>query len=139
MPVHLEVLRARVAASRHAASLSLLGFQRDVRALFEGFDLFCLSSLREGLPNVVLEAMAMELPVLATRCGGMEAFARDGEDALLCDAGSVDALADGLRRLVRDPELRRRLAASARERVVRELSFARRMERMVAVYDSLGV
>lgn len=133
------VLRQRSAASPCAARIRLLGFQRDVRALFEGFDVFCLSSLREGLPNVVLEAMAMEVPVLATRSGGMEAFARDGEDALLCAPGSSAELADGLRKLATDHELRARLASNARARVEREFSFARRMQRIVAIYDRLGL
>lgn len=132
-----ERLRARIAASRHAGRMQLLGFRADAKALFASFDLFALSSIREGLPNVVLEAMAMEVPVLATRCGGMEAFARDGEDALLVDAGSAEPLADGLVRLARDPELRSRLARAARRRMETEQSFARRMERFVEVYDRL--
>jgi 2-deoxystreptamine N-acetyl-D-glucosaminyltransferase/2-deoxystreptamine glucosyltransferase len=81
--------------------------------------------------------MAMEVPVLATRCGGLEAFARDGEDALLVPTGSVDALADGLVRLARDPTLRARLARAARARIERECGFAERMRRFVRVYDRL--
>ena len=105
--------------------------------MFECFDLFCLSSLREGLPNVVLEAMAMEVPVLATRCGGIEAFGRDGTDMLTVPAGSADALAGGLRRLAGDAGLRERLAKTARARIEAEFSFRRRMERMAEVYERL--
>ena len=105
--------------------------------MFENFDLFCLSSLREGLPNVVLEAMAMEVPVLATRCGGIEAFARDGTDMLTVPSDSADALAGGLRRLIEDAELRRQLADAARGRIEAEFSFRRRMERMAEVYELL--
>ena len=130
-------LREQAARSRHAARVRLLGYRTDVRELFEAFDLFALSSLREGLPNVVLEAMATEVAVVATRCGGMEAFARDGEDALLVEAGSVEALREGLGRALRDSPLRARLAAAARARVERELGFARRIERVAAVYDRL--
>jgi glycosyltransferase involved in cell wall biosynthesis len=132
-----EPLRARIAASRHRDRLKLLGFRSDVRALFEAFDVFALSSIREGLPNVVLEAMAMEIPVLATRCGGMEAFAQDGHDALLVPPGDAAALADGLVRLARDPELRLRLGRAARARIERDASFAARMERFVQLYDRL--
>ena len=128
-------LAARIAASRHADRLRLLGFQKDARALFESMDVFALSSIREGLPNVVLEAMAMEVPVLATRCGGLDAFGRDGADMLLVPPGSVDALEQGLLRLTVDPALRARLAREARGRVERELGFDRRMERFVAIYD----
>ena len=129
---HLE---ARIAASPCRDRLQLLGFRADTVALFEGFDIFCLSSLREGLPNVVLEAMAMEVPVLATRSGGMQEFARDGEDALLCDPGSVDQLEAGLRRLVTDAGLRAQLAAAGRARIEADCSFATRMERVAALYS----
>ena len=132
-----ETLEARIAESRHSEHLRLLGFQSDTLGLFESFDLFCLSSLREGLPNVVLEAMSMEVPILATRSGGMDDFARDGEDALLIEPGSVEELESGLERLARDPELAGRLARTARERVVADSSFRSRMERITAVYDRL--
>lgn len=127
-------LEARIQGSPCADRIELLGFRADTVELFEGFDVFCLSSLREGLPNVVLEAMAMEVPVLATRSGGMQEFARDGEDALLCDPGSVEELERGLARLCTDPELRGRLARNARSRIESECSFARRMDRVAACY-----
>jgi glycosyltransferase involved in cell wall biosynthesis len=117
--------------------MKLLGFRTDALALFEAMDVFALSSLREGLPNVVLEAMAMEVPVVATRCGGLEAFGRDGEDMLLVPAGSAEALAAGIERLARDEGLRARLARGARARVERDASFRRRMERFVGIYDRL--
>ncbi len=130
-------LTERIQRSVHREHLALLGFQSDTVALFEGFDLFCLSSLREGLPNVVLEAMAMEVPVVATRSGGMQAFARDGEDALLVDPGSVDELERGLLALATDAELRERLARSARARIVSDVSFEARMRQVVGVYSAL--
>lgn len=132
-------LEQHMRASPHASRLRLMGWQADPRALFEACDVFALSSLREGLPNVVLEAMAMETPVVATRCGGMQVFGRDGQDMLLVQPGSVDDLARGLDRLVRDPALRARVSQAARARVEHELSFARRMQKIVAVYDRLGL
>jgi glycosyltransferase involved in cell wall biosynthesis len=132
-------LEARMRASPHSARFALLGFQRDTIALFEAFDLFALSSLREGLPNVVLEAMAMEVPLVATRSGGMGAFGRDGVDMRLVDVGSVAALQRGIEELARDPILRTQLARAARTRIDRDLSFTARMKKMVAVYDRLAV
>lgn len=132
-----SALEAQIAASPCAARLRLLGFRSDTRELFEAFDLFCLSSLREGLPNVVLEAMALEVPVLATRCGGMQAFARDAEDALLCAPASVEALMDGLRRLATDVALRSSLARAARQRIEAEFSFEQRMRRVLDIYCGL--
>jgi hypothetical protein len=65
-------LEERIRASRHSSRLALVGFIDDMRTFYAELDLFCLSSLREGLPNVVLEAMAMSLPVVATTAGGAE-------------------------------------------------------------------
>jgi len=109
-----------------------------MRTLYAELDLFCLSSLREGLPNVVLEAMAMSLPVVATTAGGLSTFLRDGDDALLCAPGSPAALADALRTAIASTELRFRLGQAARARVERECSFALRMRRVFAVYDRLS-
>jgi glycosyltransferase involved in cell wall biosynthesis len=134
-----ERLEARMRASKHAERFALLGFQKDTLGLFEAFDLFALSSLREGLPNVVLEAMALEVPVVATRSGGMGAFGRDGVDMRLVGVGSVDELQRGIEELARDPALRAKLARAARERIERELSFTQRMRKMVALYDRLGL
>ncbi len=133
-----EALADQIAKSKHREHLQLLGYQTDTKALFDSFDLFCLSSLREGLPNVVLEAMSMGLPVVATRSGGMQTFTKDGEDGVLIDPGSVDELEAGLGRVLRDPQWQARLARGARERVLADCSFARRMERVAAVYDRLS-
>jgi glycosyltransferase involved in cell wall biosynthesis len=130
-------LRAQIAASPHRERLRLMGFQEDTRALFESFDLFALSSLREGLPNVVLEAMALQLPVLATRCGGLAQFLRDGEDARLVEPGSVEELEKGLDELLSSAQLQRQLGAQARQRVVRECSFRARIAAEIAVYEQV--
>lgn len=134
-----DALAAQIAAAKFGSRWKLVGFQKDTRALFERFDLFALSSLREGLPNVVLEAMAMEVPVLATKCGGMAAFARHGEDSLLVEPGSVDELERGLETLIRDAALRAKLARTARERIERESSFRARIAKELAVYERLGL
>jgi glycosyltransferase involved in cell wall biosynthesis len=132
-------LQALIDATGHGERLQLLGFRRDTLALFERFDIFCLSSLREGLPNVVLEAMAMQVPVVATRCGGMEKLGTDDEDCLLVDAGIVEPLVDGLRRMIVDRALRESLAAKARRLIEERYSFRRRMDRVIAVYDRLAI
>jgi len=124
-------------AARSNGRVRMLGFRSDVRDLMEAFDIFALSSLREGLPNVVLEAMACEVPLLATRCGGVEAVVRDDEEALLVPISSSKALEDGLVRLASDPGLRARLASESRKRVERDFSFARRMERFAEFYEDL--
>jgi glycosyltransferase involved in cell wall biosynthesis len=117
----------------------LLGHVDDPKAFQESLDVFALSSVREGLPNVVLEAMAMQVPVVATRVAGIPSLIRDGENGLLVDAGSAEQLATAIRRLADDRDLRSRLAESARATIEQSYSFQRRMEKMVRVYEGVGV
>jgi len=115
----------------------LLGHYADPRGLYEALDLFVLSSLREGLPNVVLEAMAMQVPVLATRVAGVPRLVQDGANGILVEPGSVESLAGGMARLLGDADARARLAAAGRRTVVERYSFAARMRKVRAVYDRL--
>jgi len=133
--------RQRLASCIRAHGLEdrvrLLGHCADMRSFLGSIDVFCLSSLREGLPNVILEAMAMQLPIVATTAGGMAAFGCDGRDMLLVPSGSIEALAQGLSRVLSDPGLAGALGGAARGRAVAELSFACRMARMKDAYDRL--
>jgi glycosyltransferase involved in cell wall biosynthesis len=117
--------------------IRLLGYQADTTTLYQALDVFALSSLREGLPNVLLEAMAMEVPVLATRVAGVPQLIRDGETGLLIAPGAEDELTRGLARLLTDPDLRRRCADAGRRLVTARYSFAARMEKISRLYDTL--
>ncbi|HXG09554.1 MAG TPA: glycosyltransferase, partial [Gemmataceae bacterium] len=96
-----------------------------------------LSSLREGLPNVVLEAMAMGVPVVATRVAGVPRLIRDGENGLLVEPGAAAALTQALARLLADTALRQRLRAAGRRTIEAGYSFEARMQKVRVLYDSL--
>jgi glycosyltransferase involved in cell wall biosynthesis len=130
----LEALAAELGLGER---VRMLGYRADPRGLYEALDLFVLSSLREGLPNVVLEAMAMEVPVLATRVAGVPRLIHDGANGLLAEPDSVDALAGGMARLLGDADARTRLASAGRRTVVERYSFTARMQKVRAVYDRL--
>ncbi len=115
----------------------LAGFQADPRRCYEAMDLFALSSLREGLPNVVLEALAMEVPLVATRIAGVPAVVEDGRNGLLVAAGSAEELTAALLRLACDGGLRERLWRQGRRTVEERYSFRNRMLKIAAVYDEL--
>jgi glycosyltransferase involved in cell wall biosynthesis len=115
----------------------LLGYWNDLLQLYEAFDVFVLSSRREGLPNVVLEALATEVPVVATRVPGLAPVLRDGHTALMVDIDDIGALSAALRRLLDNVSLRADLARAGRTLVSTRYSFAWRVSNELAVYDCL--
>jgi glycosyltransferase involved in cell wall biosynthesis len=117
--------------------IRLLGYRSDARELYEAMDVFALSSLREGLPNVLLEAMALETPVVATRIAGVPRLIRDGDNGLLVEPGDEDSLTRGLTRLLEDPGLRARFSRAGRRTVETGYSFEVRMQKVRALYDGL--
>jgi glycosyltransferase involved in cell wall biosynthesis len=130
----LEALSASLGC---AERVRLLGYRGDTIELFQAMDVFALSSLREGLPNVLLEAMALEVPVVSTRIAGIPRLVRHGENGLFIEPGSVTELVGALSRLLRDAGLRARLAAAGRRTVTADFSFASRMDKVRRLYDGL--
>lgn len=128
-------LEQQIQASGKSTHLRLLGQITDPRRFFQACDVFALSSHREGLPNVVLEAMALEVPVVATRIAGVPKVIEHERSGLLIEPGSVDQLEQALRRMLEHPEFRRDLALAARCTIEESYSFADRMRKEVAIYD----
>lgn len=114
--------------AREALSLSLegvvqmIGQRDDIPELIAAADVMVLPSLREGLSNVVLEGMMGGKPVVASRAGGNVELVEDERSGLLFEIGDDAALAAILERLARDPSLRARLGAGARQRAEAEFS-----------------
>ena len=130
----LEALAAELSLGDR---VRLLGYRADLPDLYEAMDVFALSSLREGLPNVLLEAMALETPVVATRIAGVPRLVRHEENGLLVEPGSVEELTGALGLLLRDPDLRDRFARAARRTVEADYSFAVRMDKLRLLYDRM--
>ncbi len=118
-----------------AEGVHFTGVRRDVAALLPAFDVSCLSSVHEGVPVAVIEAMAAGIPVVTTDCGALRDVVVDGEHGYLVPVGDAEALADRLARLAEDPLLRRRLGEAARQRV--EARY--RLDRTARGYESLLV
>ena len=114
-----------------------LGFQQDVAPFYAAFDALLLPSLNEGTPVSAIEALAAGCPVVATRVGGVPDVVRDGEDGFLVDSGAVSELAAGLARLAEDPELRRRMGAAGRARVLGRYGVERLVDETDLLYRSL--
>jgi glycosyltransferase involved in cell wall biosynthesis len=116
-----------------AGRVTWLGFRRDIPELLAAADLFALASEVEAFPTVLLEAMAANRPLVATRTGGVVEIVTPGTGRLV-EAGDVAALASALVELTTAPELARGLAVSARERVEREFSTSAWLGRLDEVY-----
>lgn len=129
-------LEAMIRELKLEANVTLSGWRSDVRDVFEAMDLFALSSRREGLPNVLLEAMAFEVPVVATSVNGIPKLIRDGEGTLV-PSENVPALRDAIATLLRDESLRARYRRAGRERIEEGFSFPARMAKIAAIYDEL--
>jgi len=128
-------LQALIAQRNLQERVRLLGFVKDTIAFHESLDVFALSSRREGLPNVVLEAAAMRTAIVSTRVAGIPSMLTHGTNALLCDVEDPRGLTEQLRAVLTDASLRERLAAAARELIGSRYSFRRRMKRMFEIYD----
>ena len=107
-------LRARVASSDLADAVSFAGhvpYGPGLFALYDAHDALVLPSFTEGFPQVILEAMARGVPVVATRVGGVPRVVEDGRNGLLVPPGDARALGEALVRIVSEPGLAGALAA----------------------------
>jgi len=108
--------------------------QDRIRVLYATADIFCIPSLAEGLPVVLMEAMAMEIPCVSTHITGIPELIRNGIDGLLVAPSDVDALVEALAKLMDDEPLRLRLAQTGRKRVLENYNLRRNVERLGAIF-----
>jgi glycosyltransferase involved in cell wall biosynthesis len=106
----------------------------DFSPALEAMDVFCLPSLRQGLGTIMLEAMALGRPVIATKVGGVFQVIRDGETGLLVPPSDSAQLAEKILELLDDPEKARRLGQAARAEVAANFSVEKMVEQTVGVY-----
>lgn len=117
-------------------ALVLTGLRRDVPELMAAFDLFALSSLWEGLPRVLPQAMATGLPIVATGTDGSAEAVQDGVTGFVTPPGDPDALAAALLKLIEQPALARRMGEAGRARV-QEYGAVRMVEQIAKLYRDL--
>ncbi|MEO6525567.1 MAG: glycosyltransferase family 4 protein [Gemmatimonadaceae bacterium] len=130
-------LEARAEALGLDDRVRFLGHRRDVPSLLAVADVFVLPSLYEGLPLSVMEAMAANVPVVATAIGGTDEIVRDGETGWLVAPGDGRALAAGIRAVLVDRERAVRIADAALDYVTREHSSAAMAAEVGRLYEEL--
>jgi L-malate glycosyltransferase len=131
----LEACAAWLGVSRET---TFLGARADVYDLMAAFDVFALTSLHEGIPMVILEAMAVGVPIVASRVGGIPEILTNEEHALLVRAGDASALADAMGRIADSPGLAAHLVHSARARVDSEFSILQTSRQVHALYRTIA-
>lgn len=112
-----------------------LGYVHNMADLYRESDLVIQSSLTEGLPNVILEAAFLGVPIIATDVGGTREVIPDASCGRLIDPGSVDAIVSALRDYLRDPAGSLEITHRARRRILSEFSFDERIRRMTELYE----
>jgi glycosyltransferase involved in cell wall biosynthesis len=134
-------LRSRLEQQAHALGLDgcahFLGWQRELEPIYADLDLVVLSSLNEGTPVSLIEAMAAGLPVVATKVGGVPDLVADGKTGLLVPPKDPMAMSQAMETLLADPERRRQMGRLGRDAVYPLYSDTALMDRMHRLYSSL--
>lgn len=117
--------------------VQFLGFLDDPAEFLANLDLFLSSSISEGLPLSAIQAMAAQLPLLATRCGGYEELVTSRENGWLVDVSNPVAIADAVGTLAAEPEIRAELAKKARKHAVETFDISVMLNAYERIYDQL--
>jgi glycosyltransferase involved in cell wall biosynthesis len=144
-PISLEIygegtLRGELEAqaARLGVPASFHGFAGDLRERIPELDVFVLPTRADNLPVAILEAMALALPVVATRVGGVPELVADGTTGILVEPDDPKGLADAIGSLAADPERRAALGRSGAQRIVDHFEAGAVARRMVELYEQLA-
>jgi glycosyltransferase involved in cell wall biosynthesis len=117
--------------------LVLAGLRRDVPDLLRCMDIFTLTSLWEGLPRVIPQAMVARLPVVVNNIDGNAEIIQDGSNGFLIPPGDAVCMADRVVQLLKDQELKRKIAEKGHETALQEFSLQDMVRKIAALYDDL--
>jgi glycosyltransferase involved in cell wall biosynthesis len=135
-PERANLLR-RINAAGLTGSFVLSGFRADLDRFMPFFDLLTLPSFTEGMPNVVLEAFAAGVPVVASAVGGTPEVVEDGQSGFLVPPGRPEALAARITEALASEDRLRDMGLHGRQRVLDEFSFAAQAERYRRLFEEL--
>jgi glycosyltransferase involved in cell wall biosynthesis len=132
-----EKLERFVEANGLREAVVFAGFRHDMISVYNGLDLVVQSSCTEGMPNVVLEALLMEVPVIATDVGGTAEIIEHGQTGVLIRPGAVGEIVEQIAAHCRQPAELRAMARRGRQLVSERYDHRRRVDRLALLYDGL--
>jgi glycosyltransferase involved in cell wall biosynthesis len=127
--------KRRVAELGMGRTFFFTGHRTDLLDIYTSLDVFLMTSLTEGLPNTVLEAMALQVPVVSTIVAGVPELISHGETGFLAPIRDVDGLSNHVTQLLSDSSLRHQFGQKARRRIEDSFSFADRVRKMEDYYE----
>ncbi|MBU0476961.1 glycosyltransferase [bacterium] len=130
----LEELSGKLNISRN---VKFIGFRKDIPELLSVIDIFVLPSLWEGMPNVVLEAMAAGKPAIATDTGGSKDIIDNNINGVLVEPENSEALAEAILKLLKNPDERERLGKAAEQRVKEKFPIDKMVSKTEQIYTRL--
>jgi glycosyltransferase involved in cell wall biosynthesis len=134
----LDELQRRTESLGIAAQVKFLGVRHDIAALLGAADGFVLSSAWEGMPNVVMEALAAAVPVVATQVGGVSELVHEGRSGFLVPAGDPTALSQKMRDLMSlSSEQRSEMGLHGRQHIAANYSLRAMADRWMVLYEGL--
>lgn len=133
-----EALKRQAQELGIAHAVRFLGYRGDMNRIYRDIDVVVQSSYTEGLPNVILEALWMRVPVVATAVGGTSEIVEHDVSGLLVEPGAPQSLTDAILRVVRETGLRERLTVAGEDVIRLRFDFVQRTRRMMEIYESMA-
>ncbi len=131
----LEEARNKVTQLGLEDIVKFTGHRNDLFDVYSSFDLFLMTSLTEGLPNTVLEAMVLSIPVVSTSVGGVAELVVHNETGFLSNKGDVNSLSQHVINLLKNEQKMFEFGIAARQRIEKHFSFSQRVKKMEEYYE----
>jgi glycosyltransferase involved in cell wall biosynthesis len=134
---YTEQLYRYVEENHLESHVKFWGFRTDIPDILSRLDILVLPSLQEPFGKIVIEAMAMEKPVVASKVGGVPEIVMDGKTGLLIPPGDSDAICQALQQLIEDREKREQMGREGRKRVEQMFSLEKHVHKIQQVYEAI--
>jgi len=118
-------------------SVIFTGMRRDITDILSSIDIFVLSSIKEGFPNSLLEAMAMGKPIVATAIGGIPEIIQHGANGLLVQSADIEGLAAAIKTIIDNPLMAQRIGRAARDFIEKNYSIDATVRKWETLYRQI--